>query len=97
MQNFDGLELRPGLAPGCPLYKGGLALPRVAQRESGVIDRFRPGTHWFTASDADHYTTITTGTTDANCRRADRCRKAAAVCSVVLVVRVGFAPTTFPL
>ncbi len=59
MQNFDGgvavgLALRPGRAPGCPPYKSGLALSRVAQRVSvGVIDRFRSGTHRFTAGDAE--------------------------------------------
>jgi hypothetical protein len=30
--NFDGMELRPEIAPGCLRHKSGLALARAAQR-----------------------------------------------------------------
>lgn len=101
------MELRAAVdqnpAPACSHDKCGLALSRVAQHVCGVPDRFRSGTYGVTVRNAEplhhghHW----------NCRRATlfparaliRCSRAAPVCAatVVLVVRVGFAPTTFPL
>ena len=65
MQNFGGMELLPGLAPGCPPYKGGLALPRVAQHVLGCPTGFDPVPAGSQSAMQSHYTTGTTGTTGA--------------------------------